>query len=126
MRNLSKFSTFVLLLFAVAPAWAGVDVIADGKTNPEMVTPGAPDGLTIKNNTKTGYVMGGIRFWTKGHEYQNEGWGELKSFDYETRDGRKYHNGVWSTAAWENAQSRHLQICTLFSRNGGSPNRPTL
>lgn len=125
MRNLSKFSTFVLLLFAVAPAWAGVDVIADGKTNPEMVTPGAPDGLTIKNNTKTGYVMGGIRFWTKGHEYQNEGWGELKSFDYETRDGRKYHNGVWSTAAWEKTLNPDISKSVTFVQPQWGQPQPT-
>ena len=99
-KNWFASGALALALLSV-PALAGVDVIADGKTNPEAITPRG--NFQIKNNTAQGFTISGFRFWTNGEKYTNlEAGGGATGIEYETRDGRLYHNGVWSTNAWDN------------------------
>ena len=83
--------------FAATSLFAGVDVIANGKTNPEAIAPRGD--FTIKNNTAQGFTISGFRFWTNGEKYTGSWYYPISGMEYETRDGRLYHNGVWMSSA---------------------------
>ncbi len=111
--------------FAATSLFAGVDVLQGGKTNPESI-PGRSN-FQIKNNTNQGFTLGGFRFWTNNERYGNlEPGSGAESVSYEVRDGRVYHNGVWSTAAWEKTIGPGVTKSVNWGWASGSFNDPMM